>query len=55
MDVHEMLAALKCHVPQTRELADFLKLQRQMGKEPTNDDLQRQGRIIIYEFDDGWN
>lgn len=38
-----------------RELADFLKTQRLAGREPTNDDLQRQARIIIYEFDDGWN
>lgn len=38
-----------------RELADFLKMQRSMGIEPTDEDLQRQARIIIYEFDDGWN
>lgn len=38
-----------------RELADFAKLQRAMGVEPTDEDLQRQARIIIYEFDDGWN
>lgn len=38
-----------------RELGDYLKLQRSMGMEPTNEDLQRQARIIIYEFDDGWN
>lgn len=38
-----------------RELADFAKLQRSMGVEPTDEDLQRQARIIIYEFDDGWN
>lgn len=37
------------------ELADFLKQQRSIGKEPTDADLQRQARIIIYEFDDGWN
>lgn len=37
------------------ELADFLKLQRDSGIEPTDEDLQRQARIIIYEFDDGWN
>lgn len=38
-----------------RELADFLKEQRLIGFEPTDEDLQRQARIIIYEFDDGWN
>lgn len=38
-----------------RELADFLQSQRAMGVEPTDEDLQRQARIIIYEFDDGWN
>jgi hypothetical protein len=38
-----------------RELADFLKMQRSLGVEPSDDDLQRQARIIIYEFDDGWN
>lgn len=37
------------------ELADFLKQQRAVGKEPNDEDLQRQARIIIYEFDDGWN
>lgn len=38
-----------------RELGDYLKLQRTLGIEPTDEDLQRQARIIIYEFDDGWN
>lgn len=38
-----------------RELADFLKMQRASGVEPSDEDLQRQARIIIYEFDDGWN
>lgn len=38
-----------------RELADFLRAQRSMGVEPSDEDLQRQARIIIYEFDDGWN
>ncbi|TWU78539.1 hypothetical protein ED733_002224 [Metarhizium rileyi] len=38
-----------------RELADYLKQQRSIANEPTNEDLQRQARIIIYEFDDGWN
>ncbi|CAJ0549031.1 Ff.00g026440.m01.CDS01 [Fusarium sp. VM40] len=38
-----------------RELRDYLMLQRSTGVEPTDEDLQRQARIIIYEFDDGWN
>ncbi|KAM0252282.1 hypothetical protein ACHAP5_001268 [Fusarium lateritium] len=38
-----------------RELRDYLMLQRSIGIEPTDEDLQRQARIIIYEFDDGWN
>ncbi|ODA76741.1 hypothetical protein RJ55_08012 [Drechmeria coniospora] len=38
-----------------RELTDFLKLQRTLGIEPSDDDLQRQARIIVFEFDDGWN
>jgi hypothetical protein len=38
-----------------RELGDFLKSQRARGLEPTDEDLQREARIIIYEFDDGWN
>lgn len=37
------------------ELADFLKQQRSVGVEPTDEDLQRRARIIIYEFDDAWN
>ncbi|KAJ3496389.1 hypothetical protein NLG97_g2699 [Lecanicillium saksenae] len=37
------------------ELGDYLKEQRALGKEPSDEDLQRQARIIIYEFDDGWN
>lgn len=37
------------------ELSDFLKLRRSMGVEPTDEELQKQARIIIYEFDDGWN
>uniref|UniRef100_A0A8H7ND60 HTH CENPB-type domain-containing protein n=1 Tax=Bionectria ochroleuca TaxID=29856 RepID=A0A8H7ND60_BIOOC len=37
------------------ELRDFLRDQRALGLEPTDEDLQRQARIIIYEFDDGWN
>ncbi|EGX92775.1 homeobox and C2H2 transcription factor, putative [Cordyceps militaris CM01] len=38
-----------------RELSDYLKAQRCLNKEPSDEDLQRQARIIIYEFDDGWN
>ncbi|TDZ51856.1 Homeobox protein 4 [Colletotrichum trifolii] len=36
-------------------LADYMSSQRAMGIEPDDADLQRQARIIIYEFDDGWN
>ncbi|KAF9870299.1 C2H2 type zinc finger domain-containing protein [Colletotrichum karsti] len=38
-----------------RSLADYMNSQRAMGIEPSDADLQRQARIIIYEFDDGWN
>ncbi|KAH7328000.1 C2H2 type zinc finger-containing protein [Stachybotrys elegans] len=39
-----------------RELGDYLELHRSLhGVEPSDEDLQRQARIIIYEFDDGWN
>lgn len=38
-----------------RELTDFLRLRRSVGVEPTDEDLQRRARVIIYEFDDGWN
>lgn len=37
------------------ELADFVKTQRSMGIVPTDSDIQRQARIIIYEYDDDWN
>lgn len=37
------------------ELADYLKQQRSIGVEPEDEDLQKQARVIIYEFDDGWN
>lgn len=37
------------------ELTDFLRQRRSDGIEPTDEDLQKQARIIIYEFDDGWN
>lgn len=38
-----------------RDLGDYLTSQRALGLEPTDEDLQRQARIIIFEFDDGWN
>ncbi|KAK3956224.1 hypothetical protein QBC32DRAFT_157034 [Pseudoneurospora amorphoporcata] len=38
-----------------RELAEFLHMQRSMGIEPTDMDLQNKARIIIYECDDSWN
>ncbi|KAI5463136.1 hypothetical protein BGZ63DRAFT_412802 [Mariannaea sp. PMI_226] len=38
-----------------RELGEYLKAQRALGLEPTDENLQREARIIIYEFDDGWN
>jgi hypothetical protein len=37
------------------ELAEYVKTQRSLGIEPSDADLQKQARIIIYEFDDGWN
>jgi hypothetical protein len=37
------------------ELADFVKTKRQAGIVPSDADLQRQARMIIYEFDDAWN
>lgn len=37
------------------ELSQYLQLQRAIGIEPTNANLQRQARIIIYENDDDWN
>ena len=37
------------------ELAEYARGQRLLGIEPTDTDLQRQARIIIYEYDDGWN
>ncbi|KAK4217824.1 hypothetical protein QBC37DRAFT_369656 [Rhypophila decipiens] len=37
------------------ELAEYVRNQRSMGFEPTDADLQKQARIIIYEYDDGWN
>ncbi|KAK3352969.1 hypothetical protein B0T25DRAFT_455493 [Lasiosphaeria hispida] len=37
------------------ELAEYVHNQRSMGTEPSDADLQRQARIIVYEFDDNWN
>ena len=37
------------------ELADFVKARASMGIIPSDTDLQRQARLIIYEFDDAWN
>ncbi|GAP84795.1 putative C2H2 type zinc finger containing protein [Rosellinia necatrix] len=37
------------------ELGEYIQLQRSLGKEPTDVDLQRQARIIVYEVDDEWN
>ncbi|KAK5660290.1 hypothetical protein OQA88_12830 [Cercophora sp. LCS_1] len=37
------------------ELAEYVRSQRSLGVEPSDADLQRQARIIIYEFDDAWN
>lgn len=37
------------------ELGEYLDVQRARGVEPTDEDLQRQARIIIYEIEDGWN
>lgn len=38
-----------------RELAEFLHMQRSIGVEPTDVDLQNKARLIIYECDDSWN
>lgn len=37
------------------ELGEYLGSQRTQGIDPTDEDLQRQARIIIYEIEDGWN
>lgn len=37
------------------ELGEYLDVQRARGVEPTDEDLQRQARIAIYEIEDGWN
>ena len=38
-----------------KELIDYLNERRAVGEIPTDDDLQRQARLIIYECDDAWN
>ncbi|KAH8680782.1 hypothetical protein BX600DRAFT_445056 [Xylariales sp. PMI_506] len=38
-----------------RELGEFLHVQRSIGLEPSDLDLQRQARLIIYDNDDDWN
>jgi hypothetical protein len=38
-----------------RELAEYVRNQRGMGVEPDDSSLQRQARLIVYEYDDGWN
>ncbi|KAK6082530.1 C2H2 type zinc finger domain-containing protein [Seiridium cupressi] len=38
-----------------RELGEFLQTRRSMGMEPSDVDLQRQARLIIYDSDDDWN
>jgi hypothetical protein len=37
------------------ELAEYVRVERALGVEPTDADLQKQARMIIYEFDDAWN
>lgn len=37
------------------ELSEYLNMQHSQGEDPTDEDLQRQARIIIYEIEDGWN
>jgi len=37
------------------ELAEYVRSQVSLGLEPDDATLQKQARIIIYEFDDGWN
>ncbi|KAG8407106.1 hypothetical protein J3458_020600 [Metarhizium acridum] len=54
-DPRSIDSTIHSHSRLERELADYLRQQRSIGHEPTDEDLQRQARIIIYEFDDGWN
>ncbi|MBE3109979.1 MAG: hypothetical protein IMZ46_05605 [Acidobacteria bacterium] len=37
------------------ELGEYIGAQRRKGIDPTDEDLQRQARIVIYELEDGWN
>jgi hypothetical protein len=37
------------------ELAEFVKAKRSAGVLPTDAELQRQARIIVFEYDDNWN
>jgi len=37
------------------ELAEYVRTKRAEGVDPDDADLQREARIIIYEFDDDWN
>jgi hypothetical protein len=54
-DPNSIDSTIHSHSRLESELADYLRQQRSIGREPTDEDLQRQARIIIYEFDDGWN
>jgi hypothetical protein len=38
-----------------RELIEFVQRERQAGRTPTDADLQRTARMIIFESDDDWN
>jgi hypothetical protein len=38
-----------------RELKDWVQLQRAVGKMPSDEEIQRQARLIIYGNDDAWN
>ncbi|KAK4043362.1 C2H2 transcription factor [Parachaetomium inaequale] len=37
------------------ELAEYVRVERALGIEPTDADLQKQARMIIYEYEDEWN
>ncbi|KAK4193892.1 pah6 homeobox protein encoded by the pah6 protein [Podospora australis] len=37
------------------ELAEYVREQKALGVELTDAELQKRARIIIYEYDDGWN
>lgn len=38
-----------------KELIDYLNARRALGEVPTDEDFQRQARLIIYGDDDAWN